>query len=149
MGGTFELSDIPPAPRGVPQIDVSFEVDTNGILQVTAEEKSSGKTEKIEIKNDSGRLTQDQIDKLINEAEEFKAEDELLRKKIDTRNKLENFVYTVTNELKEKEGKITDEEYNKIKVLLDDTNDWLDDNSHNAEDYEEKFEELKTATTFL
>ena len=80
--GKFDLNGIPPAPRGVPQIDVSFEIDANGILKVGAVEKGTGKSESIQIKNEKGRLSDEEIERMVKEAEEFAAEDELQRKKI-------------------------------------------------------------------
>ena len=143
--GNFELKNIPPAPRGVPQIEVSFSVDVNGILEVSAEEKSSGVTEKIQIKNDSGRLSQDEIDRMIQEAEEFKEEDEKNRNKVNSKNNLENYIFEVSKKLKENEDKILSEDYDKVKKYLDDINEWLDENDNmEASEYDEKFSELQS-----
>ena len=92
--GKFELGGIPPAPRGVPQIEVSFEIDANGILNVGAEDKGTGKNEKITITNDKGRLSQEEIERMVQEAEEFQEEDKKVREKIESRNQLENYVYS-------------------------------------------------------
>eukprot|EP01016_Furgasonia_blochmanni_P050760 TRINITY_DN789_c0_g1_i3.p1 TRINITY_DN789_c0_g1~~TRINITY_DN789_c0_g1_i3.p1 ORF type:complete len:587 (-),score=308.38 TRINITY_DN789_c0_g1_i3:548-2308(-) len=98
--GKFHLDGIPPAPRGVPQIDVTFDVDANGILNVSAIEKATGKTNKITITNDKGRLSKDEIDRLVKEAEKFKNEDELIKKRVEAKNSLENYCYTIKNTLK-------------------------------------------------
>ena len=91
--GQFELTDIPPMPRGKPQIEVSFDVDTNGILQVSAKETTTGKEQKITITNDGTRLSKEQIDKMTEEAEKYKEEDERMREKIESKNKYENYIY--------------------------------------------------------
>ncbi|WP_411027354.1 Hsp70 family protein, partial [Salmonella sp. s54925] len=89
--GKFELSGIPPAPRGVPQIDVTFDIDANGILNVSAVEKSTGKENKITITNDKGRLTKEDIDKMVNDAEKFKAQDDKQRERVQAKNGLESY----------------------------------------------------------
>ena len=98
--GKFNLDAIPPAPRGVPQIEVTFDVDANGILNVSAADKSTGKTSKITITNDKGRLSKDDIEKLIKEAEKFKNEDEQVKKRVEAKNGLENYCYSIKNTLK-------------------------------------------------
>ncbi|EZG42685.1 heat shock protein 70, partial [Gregarina niphandrodes] len=97
----FHLDGIPPAPRGVPQIEVTFDVDANGILNVSAVEKATGKSNKITITNEKGRLSQSDIDKMVQEAEKFKAEDELQKKRIDAKNGLENYCYTMRNTMQD------------------------------------------------
>merc|ERR1719446_1782574 len=106
--GKFELGGIPPAPRGVPQIEVTFEIDANGIPNVGAEDKGTGKNEKITITNDKGRLSQDDIERMVKEAEEFAEEDQKIRDKIDSRNGLENYVYSMKNQLSDGEKGIGD-----------------------------------------
>merc|ERR1712083_880937 len=106
--GKFELSGIPPAPRGVPQIEVSFEIDANGILNVGAEDKGTGKNEKITITNDKGRLSQDEIERMVQEAAEFEEEDKKVREKIESRNQLENYVYSMKNTLSDSEKGVAD-----------------------------------------
>ena len=101
--GKFELSGIPPAPRGVPQINVCFDIDANGILNVSAEDKSTGKSNKITITNDKGRLSKDDIERMVQEAEKYKAEDEAHKAKIDARNGLENYAYNLRNTLSDEQ----------------------------------------------
>merc|ERR1711871_50474 len=144
--GKFHLEGIPPMPRGVPQIHVTYDIDANGILNVTAKETSTGKENKIQIKNESGRLSQADIDRMVNEAEAHKAEDEANKKKIDARNGLENFVYGVRNTITDPklEGKLPAEDKTALEGIVDDAIKWLDSNS-NAEvsEYESKKKELE------
>jgi heat shock 70kDa protein 1/2/6/8 len=93
----FELSGIPPAPRGVPQINVCFDIDANGILNVSAEDKTTGQKNKITITNDNGRLSKEEIEKMVEEAENYKAEDEKLKKKVKANNTMENYAYNMRN----------------------------------------------------
>jgi heat shock protein 5 len=102
--GKFELTGIPPAPRGVPQIEVSFELDANGILKVTAGDKGTGKSESITITNDKGRLTQDEIDRMVQEAEKYADEDKATRERIEARNGLENYAFNLKNQVNDEEG---------------------------------------------
>jgi len=99
--GKFELSGIPPAPRGVPQISVCFDIDANGILNVSAEDKSTGQKNKITITNDKGRLSKDEIERMVQEAEKYKAEDEEHKKKIESKNGLENYAYNMRNTIRD------------------------------------------------
>jgi hypothetical protein len=111
--GKFELTGIPPAPRGVPQIEVSFELDANGILKVSAHDKGTGKQESITITNDKGRLTQEEIDRMVAEAEKFAEEDKATRERIEARNGLENYAFSLKNQANDAEGlggKIDEEE---------------------------------------
>ena len=144
--GEFQLSGIPPMPRGVPQIEITYEVDANGILSVNAVEKSSGKAEKITITNDSSRLSKEEIDKMVEEAEKFKADDEAVQQRIEAKNKLENYLYGVknsTNEDKMKEGLGDDKE--TVDKTVDDALAWLDgtDNSTSKEEFEAKQKEVE------
>merc|ERR1711907_678970 len=120
--GKFELTGIPPAPRGVPQVEVTFEIDANGILNVAAEDKGTGKNEKITITNDKGRLSQEEIERMVQEAEEFAEEDKKVRDKIEARNSLENYVYSMKNTLSDSEkgvaDKISDEDKETIEKAL-------------------------------
>jgi L1 cell adhesion molecule like protein len=93
--GKFQLDGIPPMPRGMPQIEVTFDIDVNGILNVSASEKSSGKTDKITITNDKGRLSAEEIERMVEEAEKFKEQDNLVKERIDAKNDLESYIYTV------------------------------------------------------
>ena len=99
--GKFHLDGIPPMPRGVPQIEVTFDIDADGILNVSAVEKSTGKENKITIKNEKGRLSADEIEKMVQEAEKFKAEDEANKARIEAKNSLENYTFTVRNSLRD------------------------------------------------
>ena len=110
--GKFDLTNIPPAPRGVPQIEVTFEIDANGILVVSAEDKGTGSKEKITITNDQNRLTPEDIEKMINDAK--------LKGKVEARNELESYAYSLKNQLSDKEklgGKLSDEETAKIEEV--------------------------------
>jgi len=102
--GKFELTNIPPAPRGVPQIEVSFELDANGILKVSASDKGTGKTESITITNDKGRLTPEEIERMVEEAEKYAEEDKATRERIEARNGLENYAFSLKNQVNDEEG---------------------------------------------
>ncbi|EOD31771.1 hypothetical protein EMIHUDRAFT_442092 [Emiliania huxleyi CCMP1516] len=146
--GKFELGSIPPAPRGVPQIEVSFEIDANGILNVGAEDKGTGQSEKITITNDKGRLSQEEIERMVSEAEEFAEEDKKVREKIEARNALENYVYSMKNTLSDGEkgvaDKIGDEDKEAVEKAIEEANEWLDDNQDaEKEDFEEKLKEVQ------
>nr|ABK24469.1 unknown [Picea sitchensis] len=146
--GRFELSGIPPAPRGVPQIEVTFEVDANGILNVKAEDKGTGKSEKITITNDKGRLSQEEIERMVREAEEFAEEDKKVKERIDARNGLETYVYNMKNTINDKDklaDKIESDDKEKIDAALKEALEWLDENqSAEKEDYEEKLKEVES-----
>lgn len=129
MMGQFELSGIPPAPRGTPQIEVSFDIDANGILNVSAEDKGTGKSQKITIKNESGRMTQDDIDKMIADAEKFKEEDNKLRERVDAKNELENYLFTMKNTVNNTEMKMQEENKKIINDLIDEKLSWLETNT--------------------
>jgi len=103
--GKFNLDGILPAPRGVPQIEVSFDIDENGILNVSATDKSTNKSSKITITNNKGRLSKEEIERLVKEAEKFKGEDEIIRKRIEAKNALENYTYSIKNTLKDEKLK--------------------------------------------
>merc|ERR1711964_328152 len=100
--GSFDLNDIPSAPRGAPQIEVSFKVDADGIMNVGAEDKGTGKSEKITIKNEKGRLSKEQIDRMVAEAEEFAEQDRMAKEKVDAKNNLESF-YSIRNTVEDEE----------------------------------------------
>lgn len=144
--GNFELSDIRAAPRGVPQIEVTFALDANGILTVSATDKDTGKSESITIANDKGRLSQDDIDRMVEEAEKYAAEDAKFKAKSEARNTFENFVHYVKNSVNGELAEIMDED--DKETVLDNVNEsleWLEDNSDvaEAEDFEEKMASFK------
>ena len=146
--GQFDLNGIAPAPRGVPQIEVTFEIDANGILQVSAEDKGTGKSESITITAEKGRLNEDEIQRMVEEAEMYAKEDEEARNRVDKRNQLESYCYQLKNTISDKEkgvaDKISDEDKEKIEDAVKETLDWLDDNdSAEASEYEEKQKELE------
>ena len=144
--GNFDLKGIPPMPRGVPQIEITYEVDVNGILNVSACEKSTGKSEKITIKNESNRLSQEEINKMIDEAEKFKSDDELAQKRIESKNKLENYIYNVKSSILSSEKMKTDlgSDYNIVNNTVNDTLAWLEINiKASTEEYENKYKEVE------
>merc|ERR1711931_483468 len=129
--GKFDLTGIPPAPRGVPQIEVTFEVDVNGILKVSAEDKGTGNVEKITITNDQNRLSGDDIEKMVKDAEKFADEDAALKGKVEARNELESYAYSLKNQLSDKEklgGKLDEDEQSKIEEVINEKIKWLEDN---------------------
>ncbi|EJF60133.1 heat shock protein 70 [Dichomitus squalens LYAD-421 SS1] len=146
--GKFELSGIPPAPRGVPQIEVTFEVDANGIMKISAVDKGTGKSESITITNEKGRLSPEEIERMVKEAEEFAAEDEAQRKRIEALNHLSSFVYGLKTQLADQDGlggKLEDEDKKAILDAVKETTDWIDENgqSATAEELEEKLGEVQ------
>jgi len=144
--GKFELTGIPPAPRGVPQIDVTFEVDANGILQVSAEDKGTGKAEKITITAEKGRLSEEEIERMVQEAEEFAEEDKRVKERIDAKNGLESYLYNLKNTLNddEKELSISAGDKKEMEDMIDEALDWMEDNPEaDAEEYAEKQKEVE------
>jgi L1 cell adhesion molecule like protein len=143
--GTFNLTGIPPAPRGVPQIEVTFDIDANGILNVSAKDSSTGKSEKITIKNDKGRLSKEEIDRMVNDAEKYKAEDDKQRERVTARNQLESYIFGVKQAVEEAPAdKLTAAEKqtvtDKCGVILK----WLDNNLLAEKDeYEFKLKEIQ------
>lgn len=138
--GKFDLTGIPPAPRGIPQIEVSFEIDANGILQVTAEDKGTGHKEKIVITNDQNRLTPEDIDRMIRDAEKFADDDKKLKERVESRNELESYAYSLKNQLADKDklgSKVSDEEKAKMEEAIEEKIKWLEENQ-NAEPEEFK-----------
>jgi heat shock protein 5 len=149
--GKFELTGIPPAPRGVPQIEVSFEVDANGILQVSAEDKGTGKAEKITITAEKGRLSEEEIERMVREAEEFAEEDKAVKERIDSRNGLESYIYNLKNTLEDDEKGINDkvsaEDKKELQDMIDETLDWMDENPEaDKEDYDGKLKEIEAVS---
>eukprot|EP01118_Nematostelium_gracile_P014301 TRINITY_DN553_c0_g2_i1.p1 TRINITY_DN553_c0_g2~~TRINITY_DN553_c0_g2_i1.p1 ORF type:complete len:675 (-),score=254.38 TRINITY_DN553_c0_g2_i1:57-2030(-) len=144
--GKFELTGIPPAPRGVPQIEVTFDIDANGILNVSAEDKTTGNKNKITITNDKGRLSKDDIERMVRDAEKYKAEDEKNKEKIEAKNGLENYSYSLRNTLKDEKvaGKMDAEDKSKLEAAIDEAIKWLDHNQTAEKDeFEHKQKELE------
>lgn len=144
--GSFHLDGIPPMPRGQAQIEVSFDVDANGIMNITAEEKSTKKTNNITITNDKGRLSKEQIEEMIKKAEEFKEEDNKQKELIETKNGLENYLYNLKNSMKKNENSppSIDEIKAEIDPIIDEGLKWLEDNaSEDIETYKNKQKELE------
>merc|ERR1712002_842889 len=144
--GKFELSGIPPAPRGVPQIEVTFDIDANGILNVSACDKSTGKENKITITNDKGRLSKEDIEKMVNDAEKYKAEDEAQRDKISAKNGLESYCFNMKTTVEDEKlkDKISAEEKETIVKKCDEIMKWLDANQlAEKEEFDDKQKELE------
>jgi len=144
--GKFELSGIPPAPRGVPQINVTFDIDANGILNVSAEDKAGGNKNKITITNDKGRLTKEDVERMVQEAEKYKAEDEAARKKVDAKNGLENYAFNMRSTLRDDKvgGKLDAADKEKMEKAIDEALAWLDANQlGEVEEFEDKQKELE------
>merc|ERR1711904_344337 len=145
--GKFDLSGIQPAPRGVPQINVIFDVDADGIINVSAEDKSTNVKGKIAVKNEKGRLSSEEIDKMIQEAEKNKAEDDAYKECLEVKNSLENYAYSIRNTIKDDKvgASLSGVERNTVKNAVKETFDWLE--NHTSLDYkaefEKKFEVLK------
>ena len=145
--GTFELSGIPPAPRGVPKIEVTFDIDANGILNVTAKDQSTGKSNQITISSES-RLSRSEIDRMVAEAEEYKAEDEAQRARFEMRNKLENYAFGVQSAVRECKGKLDSEDKQKVEEEVSKVLSWVEENQLAEKDeYEHKLEELQKFCT--
>jgi len=145
--GKFDLTGIPPAPRGVPQIEVTFEIDANGVLQVSAEDKGTATKEKITITNDQNRLTPEDIEQMIKDAEMFADEDKKLKERVEARNELESYAYSLKNQINDKEklgAKISDEEKEKIEEAVNEKISWLEENQEaEGEDFKAQKKELE------
>ncbi|UKJ90171.2 heat shock protein [Theileria orientalis] len=145
--GKFHLSGIAPAPRGVPQIEVTFDIDANGILNVTAMDKSTGKSEHVTITNDKGRLSQEEIDRMVEEAEKYKEEDEKRRKCVESRHKLENYCYSMKNTLSEEPAKqkLSSDEIDKAMTELTEALKWVENNQLAEHDeFEDKLKHVES-----
>lgn len=148
--GKFELNNIAPAPRGVPQIEVTFEIDANGIMKVSAADKGTGRSESITITNDKGRLSKEEIDRMVQEAEEFAEQDEAVRKRVEALNALQNFVSMIRTQVTDKNGlggKLDDADKETVMQHLKEADAWLEENGENADaqDIEEQLTELQAA----
>ncbi|KAL9418051.1 hypothetical protein AB3S75_040957 [Citrus x aurantiifolia] len=147
--GRFDLSGIPPAPRGVPQIQVTFDVDANGILHVTAEDKAAKNKQSITITNDKGRFSEEEIQRMVKEAEEYAEKDKNARERIDSRNKLESYIYNVRSTINDNDNnkladKIDSDDKEKIESTLKEALEWLDDNQNaGKDDFDEKLKEVE------
>jgi len=144
--GKFELTGIPPAPRGVPQIEVTFDIDANGILNVSAVDKTTGRSNKITITNDKGRLSKEEIERMVSEAEKYKAEDEKVAQKIQARNGLESYAYNLRNTLQDEKiaGKLEPEDKKKLEDAIQESITWLENNQEaDKEEYDHKQKSLE------
>jgi len=144
--GKFELTGIPPAPRGVPQIEVTFDIDANGILNVAACDKSTGKENKITITNDKGRLSKEDIEKMVNDAEKYRSEDEMQRERINAKNSLESYCFNMKSTVEEEKlkDKIPDSDRQTIMEKCTETIQWLDANQlAEKEEYEHRQKEVE------
>ena len=145
--GQFELSSIPPAPRGVPQIEVSFDIDANGILNVSAEDKGSGKSQKITITNESGRMTKEDIERMVNEAEKYKEDDERAKERVDAKNELENYLFQVKSSLP---PTLPEDVKENIDGIVKEKLDWMETNmTASTEEYKDLLKETQELITNL
>ena len=138
--GQFELSGISPAPRGVPQIEVNFDIDANGMLNVSAVDKATGRSEAITIKNENGRLSKEDIEKMVNDAEKFKEEDTKCKERVDAKNELESYLYTTKNMLSKEDMKVDSDKKDAITKLINEKTEWLDNNTTASTD---EYKEIK------
>ena len=145
--GKFDLTGIPPAPRGVPQIEVTFEIDVNGILRVKAEDKGTGSKNEIVINNDQNRLSPEDIERMINEAEKFSDEDQKVKERVEAKNELESYAYSLKNQINDKEklgAKLSDSDKETIEEAVDEKIKWLESNAEaEVGDLKEKKKELE------
>ena len=142
--GKFELSGIAPAPRGVPQIDVTFDMDANGILHVTAKDNASGKSSDVRITNDKGRLSREEIDRMLAEAERYRDQDQEQREKVTARNQIESYIFSVKQAVQDSGSKLDESEKTKVTELCEDTVRWLDNNTlADKDEYKHKLDELQ------
>lgn len=126
--GKFQLEGIPPMPRGIPVIEITYDIDANGILNVSANEKSTGKSQKIEIKNDKGRLSPDEIERMVKEAEKFKEQDEITKAQIESKNSFENYLYQMKNSTLDEKSQLPEDTKTTIKETVDSELKWLNEN---------------------
>lgn len=141
--GTFELSGIAPAPRGVPQIEISYDIDANGILNVTAVDKANNHTNNITITNDKGRLSKEQIEEMVKNAEKFKDDDEKIKQRIESKSQLEGIIYSSKSIYADDNKSLSDEEKANVKSKVEEIQKWIDENQEaTKEEYEAKFKEF-------
>ena len=143
--GQFELAGIPPAPRGVPQIEVSFDVDANGILSISAHDKGTGKVQSLTITSEKGRLSEEEIERMVREAEEFAEQDAEEREKVTARNELEAYLYNLKNSINDAlQGKLSEADKDTLNKAVDDGLIWLEDNPATGKaEYNEKQKEVE------
>lgn len=152
MLGNFELSGIPPAPRGVPQIEVTFDVNADGILTVSAQDKSTGKVNNITITNDKGRLSKEDIEKMVNEAEKYKDEDEINKKRIESKNRFEGYLYEMKQCVKEDsvKEKLSEDDLTTINTEINNSMSWLETHpSEDPETYDNKKKQVETTCSTI
>lgn len=142
--GEFLLDGIPPMPRGQPQIEISLELDANGILNVTAVEKSTGKSKNIQIKNDKGRISKEDLDRMVKEAEQYAEEDKKIKETIESKNNLEQYVYSIGQSLNDLKDKLSESDRTTLDAKVNDVKQWLESNQNETkETYESKYKELE------
>jgi len=143
--GQFEMSGIPPAPRGVPKIEVAFDVDANGILSISASDQMSGMSKSITITSEKGRLSEEEIERMVAEAEEFAEQDSIEKQKVEARNQLEAYLYNLKNSLEDQlKGKLEDDEGETLAKAIEDALIWLEDNPNlDKDDYDSKQKEVE------
>jgi heat shock protein 1/8 len=144
--GRFELVGIPPAPRGVPHIEITYDIDSNGILNVSAEDKTTGKKTRITITNDKGRLSKEDIERMVKDAEKFRADDMKKHETVDARNKLENYAYSLRNVLKDEKvaAKIVSEDKSQLERSIENSLKWLEINQTvSRQEYLDQYKDLE------
>ena len=142
--GNFKLEGIAPAPRGVPQIEVAFDVDANGIMNIEAKDKGTGKTQNITIKNDKGRLSADDIERMVAEGEKYQAEDQLIRDRIESKIKLDALIYQTKSSVQNEEvkSKLEESEIKQVTDVITETELWLEQEDRTKEEYDDKLTEV-------
>lgn len=142
--GEFDLAGIPPAPRGTASVIVKFEIDANGILKVSAEDKGSGSTGGVTITAEKGRLSEQDIARMVQEAEQFAEEDRKQKERVDARNKLESYLYGLKNTLEDEAKKVKPEDKKELMDLIDEKIEWMEKNPKaDTVDYDEKRVEVE------